>query len=191
MADGTLRLVYAGALTPTYELDVAIRAVAALRALRPGLPVQLDLYGRGDSRPALEAMALQLGVQDRVAFHGRIPIEDVAAAVAGADVGLAPTRHDPFTDSSLSTKILEYAAMRRPVVASRLPLVERTFPAGSVATYDPGSAEDLAARLVEIVDGPDARVAAVAAAAQVVASMAWERDSVPYLALIERLARAR
>lgn len=30
MADGVLRLVYAGALSPTYELDVAIRAVAVI-----------------------------------------------------------------------------------------------------------------------------------------------------------------
>lgn len=191
MVDGTLRLVYAGALTPTYELDVALRAVAAVKTLRPALPVHLDLYGRGDSRPALEALALHLGVGDHVTFHGRIPIEDVPAAIARADVGLAPTRRDPFTDSSLSTKILEYAAMRRPVVASRLPLVERTFPDGSVASYRPGDPDDLATRLLEIVDGPDGRAAAVAAATELIASMAWERDSVPYLALIERLARDR
>jgi glycosyltransferase involved in cell wall biosynthesis len=35
MADGKLRLVYAGALTPTYELDVVLEAVARIRRLRP------------------------------------------------------------------------------------------------------------------------------------------------------------
>ncbi len=30
MADGSLRIVYAGALTPTYELDVVLRAIAAI-----------------------------------------------------------------------------------------------------------------------------------------------------------------
>src|SRR5687768_11704287 len=49
MQDGELRLVYAGALTPTYELDVAIGALIELRRQRPGLVVRLDLYGRGDS----------------------------------------------------------------------------------------------------------------------------------------------
>ena len=191
MDDGTLRLVYAGALTPTYELDVALRAVARLAAVRPGLQVHLDLFGRGDSRPALEALAAELGIAGRLAFHGRIPIEDVPAAIAGADIGLAPTRRDPFTDSSLSTKILEYAAMERPAVASRLPLVERTFPAGSVATYEPGNAADMAARILELVDDPDARATAVATSATLVASMAWERDREPYLALIERFARDR
>src|SRR3990172_8251077 len=101
---------------PPSELDVAVRAVAGLAVRRPELPVHLDLYGRGDSQPALEALRQELGIADRLTFHGRIPIEDVPAAIARADVGLAPTRRDPFTDASLSTKILEYAAMRRPEI---------------------------------------------------------------------------
>ena len=191
MADATLRLVYAGALTPTYELDTAVRAVAGLVASRPGLPVQLDVYGRGDSRPALEALATELGIADRVAFHGRIPIDDVPAAIARADIGLAPTRRDPFTDASLSTKILEYAAMRRPAVATGLPLVEATFPAGAIATYAPGDADDLANRILGLVDEPAAREAAVETAANLVATMSWERDALDYLAVLERFARDR
>ena len=191
MADNTLRLVYAGALTPTYELDVAVRAVARIASRRPDLAVQFDLCGRGDSRPSLEALAKELGVADRLTFHGRIPIEDVPAAIARADIGLAPTRRDPFTDSSLSTKILEYAAMRRPAVATRLPLVERTFPAGTVATYAPGDADDLASQVLRIVDEPDARDSAITASANLVATMSWERDALGYLALLERFARDR
>ena len=189
MADGTLRLVYAGALTPTYELDVAVTALARLAALRPDLAIHLDVYGRGDSRPALEALAADLGVSERLTFHGRIPLEDVPGAIARADIGLAPTRRDPFTDSSLSTKILEYAAMRRPAVASRLPLVERTFPAPAVAIYEPGNADDLARRVLELVDDPAAREAGVSAAAALVGSMAWEEDGRAYVALIDRYAR--
>jgi glycosyltransferase involved in cell wall biosynthesis len=189
IADGTLRLVYAGALTPTYELDVAVRAVAALASRRPDLPVHLDLYGRGDSRPILEALAEELGVADRLTFHGRIPIEEVPAAIARADIGLAPTRRDPFTDSSLSTKILEYAAMRRAAVATRLPLVEDTFPTGTIATYAPGEADDLAFRILELVDDSVARETAIEAAATLVATMSWERDAIAYLALLDRFAR--
>ena len=47
--DGTVRVVYAGALTPTYEVDVVIEAIAALRAARPELRVGFDVYGRGDA----------------------------------------------------------------------------------------------------------------------------------------------
>jgi glycosyltransferase involved in cell wall biosynthesis len=191
MADGVLRLVYAGALTPTYELDVALAAVARLAAVRPDLAVHLELYGRGDSRPSLEALAADLGLSDRVTFHGRIPIEDVPAAIARADVGLAPTRRDPFTDASLSTKLLEYAAMRRPAVASRLPLVERTFPAGTVAVYAPGDAADLAARILDLVDDAEERANRIVASAAVVERTSWDADAKAYLALLEHFARRR
>ena len=191
MSDDTLRLVYAGALTPTYELDVAVRAVASIVARRPDLAVHLDVYGRGDSSDDLATLATSLGITDRVTLHGRIPLEDVPAAVARSDIGVAPTRRDDFTDSSLSTKILEYAAMRRPAIASRLPLVERTFPDGAVATYEPGNAEDLADAILRAVDDPVARTDAVDRAAAIVADLSWERDGPLYLALLERFARGR
>jgi glycosyltransferase involved in cell wall biosynthesis len=191
MADGILRLVYAGALTPTYELDVALRAVAELRLRRPELSVHLDLYGRGDSRAALEALTAELGVGAAVTFHGRIPIEDVPGAIAAADVGIAPTRRDQYTDASLSTKIFEYAAMGKPVVASRLPMVERTFPSGTILVYEPGSPTDLARQVELLVDDPRGREDRIASAGILVRERSWEIDSRAYLALLERLARRR
>ena len=139
-------------LTPTYELDVAVRAIARIATERPDLDVILDVYGRGDFEDALRELAAELGVTDRVVFHGRIPIDDVPAQVARSDIGLAPTRHDPFTDMSLSTKVFEYAAMGKPVVASALPMVERTFPNGTVAAYRPGDADAMAAAILAFAD---------------------------------------
>jgi glycosyltransferase involved in cell wall biosynthesis len=191
LEDGTLRLVYTGALTPIYEVDVALHAMASLVARRPAMPVCLDIYGRGDTAPALEQLAGELGLGDRVVFHGRIPLDAVPAAVAAADVGLAPTRHDAFTDLSLSTKIYEYAAMGKPVVASRLPLVERTFPGGSVLTYPPGDADALASAILALVDGPELRTATVDRASALVRISSWEHESKGYVALVDRLTNGR
>ena len=188
LADGTLRLVYSGALTPTYELDVVLDGLARLRATRPALPVRLELYGRGDATEQLRARAPRLGLADQVGFHGRIPLEDVPAAIAVADIGLAPTRRDPFTDLSLSTKVLEYGAMGKPVVASRLPLVERTFPAGAVRTYEPGDPDGLASAILSLVDDAAAREASVAVMTGRIGELSWEREADRLCAIIERLA---
>ena len=189
MADGTLRLVYAGALSMVYELDVALEAVARLRAQRPGLPITLDLYGRDFAEVPLRNRAVELGLGDAVTFHGRVPIEAVPRALAAADIGLAPTRRTQFTDFSLSTKIFEYAAMGKPVVASRLPMVEATFPPGTVATYTAGDAGALASAIAGLVDDAPAREAAVARSMALVGELAWERVSERYLALLDGLAR--
>jgi glycosyltransferase involved in cell wall biosynthesis len=188
MADGTLRLVYAGAVTPIYELAVVIDAMTLLGERRPDLPIQLDIYGRGDAEDAFAERARQQGLADRVTFHGRIPLEDVPRAIAAADIGMAPTRRDPFTDFSLSTKIFEYGAMHRPVVASRLPMVERTFPADTVTTYEPGDPEALAAAILGLVDAPAAREGRIERTFARVSALSWEHEADRLAALIGRVA---
>jgi glycosyltransferase involved in cell wall biosynthesis len=185
--DGRLRLVYTGALTPTYELGVAIDAVARIAAERPDLDVALDVYGRGDTEPALRDQVERLGLGERITFHGRIPIDEVPAALARADIGLAPTRHDRFTDMSLSTKVFEYAAMGKPVVATRLPMVEHTFPAGTVATYASGDAASMAAAITAFADDAAAREAAVTRTAAIVEAASWEHEARGYVRLVEEM----
>ena len=92
-ADGTLRLVYAGALTPTYELDVAIDAVAPARA--PSGPTSTSpststAAATPSRRSATQASALGLG--DRVTFHGRIPIDDVPGGGRRVPTSASPRR---------------------------------------------------------------------------------------------------
>jgi glycosyltransferase involved in cell wall biosynthesis len=189
--DGRLRLIYTGALTPIYELDVTLRAVATLNERRPDLDVVLALYGRGDSEAALRVLARDLGIADRVTFHGRIPIEEVPAVVADSDIGLAPTRLDRFTALTVSGKVYEYAAMDKPVVASRLPTVERDFPDGAIATYASGDTDAMAGVVAAVADDASLRAASVTAAKGIVSKLAWERVSDDYVALFDALAGAR
>jgi glycosyltransferase involved in cell wall biosynthesis len=187
MADGTLRIVYTGALTPTYELDVVLRALAEVARTRPKLLFTATFYGRGDSQPMLEALAVELGIADRVSFPGRIPIEEIPRAVADGDIGVAPTRLDPFTGMSLSTKVLEYAAMEKPVVASRLPTVERYFAPDTLSVYEPGDAKSLAEMVLRLVDDPAGRIARVKKTRERVEELSWTRQAAAYRSVVERL----
>ena len=79
--------------------------------------------------------------------------------------------------------------MGKPVVASRLPLVERTFPNGTVVTYEPGDAGGLAGAIVTLADLPISRAEAVDGIRDVVRAAAWEREAQRYVALVDRLSR--
>lgn len=188
MADGTLRIVYTGAVTPLYQLDLVVRAVARIRDERPDLPVVFEIYGRGDAEPELTALATELGIAERVVLHGRIPLEAIPAALAAVDIGVSPIRRDPFTEISMPTKALEYAIMGKPVVAADLPAARDHFDADMLAWYEPGDAASLAAAILRLVDDPVGRDAGAVAAAGRARELSWDREAPAYVALVDEVA---
>ena len=94
-----------GRLHRNKAFDVLIRALPSL----PG--VHAVIAGDGPEREALEALARQSGVADRVVFPGWRP--DTAALLAGCDALACPSRHEP-----LGNVVVEAFAASRPVVAA-------------------------------------------------------------------------
>ena len=92
---------------------------------------------------------------------------------------------------SLSTKVFEYGAMGKPVVASRLPLVERTFGPDTVLTYPSGDDTALATAIVRIADDEPGRRRRVERTAARVADLGWAGEADRYAAIIDRLDRRR
>ena len=56
----------------------------------------LVIGGTGNALERLEAMAEESGIRDRVHFVGRLTREQVAAAMAGAELFVMPSRLEPF-----------------------------------------------------------------------------------------------
>ena len=188
MADGVLRLVYTGAVTPLYELDVAVRAVAAVRERRPDVDVRLDIYGRGDAEPVLRALADELGIGERLTLHGRIQLEDVAAAVAASDVGLSPLSADPFTEISMPTKALEYSAMGKPSIVADTRAAREHFEQDELRWYASGDVASMTAALLRLIDDEAARERARAGAQVRATELSWDLEAPFYVELIRALA---
>jgi glycosyltransferase involved in cell wall biosynthesis len=191
MQDGTLRLAYAGALTPLYGLDDVLDAMALLATRRPELYVELDLYGRGDEQDRLAARAANLHLADRVHFHGRVLIDAVAGHLAASDIVLSPIRRTRFSEISLSTKAIEGAAMGKPVVAADMPTARFYFPGEDLAWYAPDDPASLAGAILRVMDDAAARDALVARAMLTAHGLAWDREAPAYVALVEALLRDR
>jgi glycosyltransferase involved in cell wall biosynthesis len=103
--DGGLVIGSIGRLERQKAYDVLIRALAGL----PG--ARLVLVGDGPERPALERLAGDLGVADRVAVTGWRP--DARLSLAGFDVFALPSRWE-----GLPLVILEAMHAGLPVVAT-------------------------------------------------------------------------
>jgi glycosyltransferase involved in cell wall biosynthesis len=188
MADGTLRLAYAGAVTPLYELELVLAAIARLCRERPELPIALDIYGRGDTEASLREQAATLGIGDRVAFHGRVPLDDVAAYLAAHDVALSPLRQTPFSEMSLSTKVFEGSIVGKPVVTARTATALRYFPEDDLPYYRPGDLDDFVSVLLRLIDDPTQREIRVARARERSIALSWDNEAPHYIALLEELS---
>ena len=151
--EGPPRILYLGALVSGQGVRVLVRAL-------------LDVARRSDARlvlagpvdPAFRDRLVQaasaLGVEERLDLigevaHGEVPAliarSTVCAAPGGPDLGGTPTALFP-------TKILEYMACRRPVIAPRgsaSTLLVRDGETGRLFT--PGDPADLADKLLELL----------------------------------------
>lgn len=179
------RLVYHGTLTSLYGVDLAIQALAATRER---WPYHLDLYGDGEQLPALRALAAELGVADRVAFHGRVPHGEIPGILRTAGAGLIATRPGPLLDLSLSNKLFEMLWVGLPVVAPDLPSYRRYVGPDAALYFRPGDVDSLARTLARLGALTDADRASLGRRAATVAlRWQWQDQLKRYLAVLADL----
>jgi glycosyltransferase involved in cell wall biosynthesis len=185
MSDGRLRLIHHSNLQRVYGLDLAIEA---LPRLRPGLDWQLDVYGDGPWRPNVQAAITRTGTGERVFLHGRVPIDDLPGLLSGSDIGLVPSVPEPYLEYSLSTKLLEYAAMGVPTIATDLATFRHHFTDAAVC-FVSGGTDALVQAIESLASHPD-RTAEMGLEMQRQAdAYDWDLQQRRYVAIVERLTR--
>ncbi|MDD5198346.1 MAG: glycosyltransferase [Terrimicrobiaceae bacterium] len=117
-ADGAWRLVQASRLIEKKGLDDALHAFAGFRSVHP--LAQLTIAGDGPQRGELEALALQLGIADAVAFPGFQSQQELRALFERSHFFLHPSRMTGAQDQEgVPNSMLEAMAAGLPVVATR------------------------------------------------------------------------
>ncbi|MFJ6651910.1 glycosyltransferase [Microbacterium sp. NPDC091313] len=138
------RILFVGRLTTEKGIDVVLRALARLD---PSLDATFDVVGGGDQRRNLEQLAEQLGVADRVTFHGHTSDEDLRALYSRASV---------FAIASIaelqSIATMEAMASGLPVVAADAVALPHLVHDGENGyLFEPGNVEQLTARLTDVL----------------------------------------
>jgi glycosyltransferase involved in cell wall biosynthesis len=185
MEDGELRLIHHSNLQRIYGLDLAVEAVARLDPM--ALPHRLDVYGDGPFRPDVEAAIDRTGTANRVHLHGRVPMDELPGLLASSDIGLVPSRPEPYLQYSLSTKLLEYAAMGVPIIATDLATFRAHFTDAAVRYVPGGDPAALADAIRVVAADPDAAARLGAEAQRQAAAYDWVQQGRHYLEVVERL----
>ncbi len=146
-------IMHHGSIFHRHGVDLIVEAVARVRGQIPGLI--LDIYG-GET-PFLETvlnLAHERGVTDIVRYHGNKTIPQIAEAIVHCDLGVVPNRKSVFTEINLPTRILEYIAMNRPVIAPSTAGVRDYFTANDLVMFEPGNIDDLVEKILWVYQHP-------------------------------------
>ncbi|MEL5990932.1 glycosyltransferase [Microbacterium phosphatis] len=138
------RIVFVGRMTTEKQVDVILRALAQVD---PALDAKLDLVGQGDQEHALQQLAAELGVADRVVFHGRSTDEHLRATLTAGSV---------FAIASIaelqSIATMEAMASGLPIVAANAVALPHLVHDGENGyLFEPGDVDDLAAKLTTVL----------------------------------------
>lgn len=152
-----LRIGYAGGLLPEKGVDLLLRAAARL----PGA-WQVDLIGEGREQPALEQLARDLGVGDRVRFVGRVPSSQMPHLYRTLDVLVLPSRTRPNWKEQFGRVLIEAMACGVAVVGSQSGEIPHVIGDAGL-TFPEEDVDALTACLLLLQSQPTARTALAAA----------------------------
>lgn len=143
------RLVWTGRMERQKGLDLLIEALA--EAGLDGNDVQIDLYGDGPARPALEEQAVRRGFRAFVNFHGALPAEQVRQRLTEADAFVLPSRYEGMSNSAL-----EAMEAGLPVLCTRCGGIDRAVAEGAGWVCVAEDVGALAASFREMASAADA-----------------------------------
>jgi glycosyltransferase involved in cell wall biosynthesis len=139
-------VMYHGSLVERNGLDLAVDALSLVRDAIP--TVELRIYGR--KTPFLEQVmehARNKGVESNVQYLGPRSLEHLAREIEDCDVGVIPNHRNAFTEINTPTRIFEYLAMGKPVIAPSTPGILDYFTEDSLLLFEPGKSADIARQI--------------------------------------------
>jgi glycosyltransferase involved in cell wall biosynthesis len=139
------RITFVGRVTGEKQIDVLLRAATLLPA---ELDVKVEIVGGGDQKRNLEHLAVELGIADRVTFTGYVTDEELREAYHRSSVLAMPSIAE-----LQSIVTMEAMASALPVVAANAMALPHLVHHGENGyLFEPGSPEDLAAKLRTVLE---------------------------------------
>ena len=143
--------VFVGRIGLEKSIDTLIEAFAEAARQDPG--IRLVMVGDGPTRPAMEKLAENLGIDERVRFLGRVPhgylLRSGILHYALAFVTASVTENQPMT-------VIEAVCCGLPIIAADVEGM-RELSAGNALIFAPGDRAGLAGCMVRIAGDPELR----------------------------------
>ena len=168
--DADIVLGFVGFVRDWHGMDGVLRAIAGWRG-SPAL--RLCVVGDGPARLGLEALAVELGIAERLRFTGLAARDAIPGLIAGFDIAMQPAAV-PY---ACPLKVLEYMAAGRAIVAPDQANLRELLEHGRTALlFDPADPDAMWRAVLALAGDPARRQALGAAARADITSrgLTWE-----------------
>lgn len=147
------KIVYVGTLISVRRLDFLIRVIEKVIKKYPD--AKLYMVGKGEQPKDDELLLAEIkrmGVAHAVVFTGQLPVQKALAYVADADVCLSPYYPIPILNSTSPTKLIEYMAMGKAVVANDHPEQRLVIEESGAGYCAPWSEDEFSESIIRLLD---------------------------------------
>jgi glycosyltransferase involved in cell wall biosynthesis len=154
------RILYTGSIDPGRGVRVLIRAMSAIvREVDARLVIAGPVVSAKFEAQLREGIR-EMGLADKVELLGSVDHDQIPALLATATVCVVPAAADltPNPTVVFPTKLLEYMACKRAIVAPKRETVEQVVEHGREALlFEPGDPIDLARKVLRLLGEPELR----------------------------------
>jgi glycosyltransferase involved in cell wall biosynthesis len=179
-------VMYHGSLVERNGLALAVDAFSRIRESIPS--AELHVYG--SRNPFLESVmesVRERGLERSVRYMGQKPLEQIVEAIEKCDVGVIPNKRSIFTELNTPTRIFEYLALGKPVIAPRSSGITDYFDEDSLIFFELGDADDLARSIEYAFHHPGEVSEITRRARQIHLAHTWKAEKATLLELVTQL----
>jgi glycosyltransferase involved in cell wall biosynthesis len=146
---------YVGVIGEQEGLDLLIESIEIIVKKRQD--VQFAIIGDGTALNSIKKLVAEKGLKEFVEFYGRVDDSTMVAILNTCDVCVNPDRPTEMNNLSTMNKIMEYMALKKPIV--QFDLKEGRVSALDASLYaDNTSTADFAAKILWLLDNEEDRL---------------------------------
>ncbi|MEO6452926.1 MAG: glycosyltransferase family 4 protein [Ginsengibacter sp.] len=146
---------YIGVIGDQEGLDLLLSSVKYIVAIRKD--IQFSILGGGTYLEKVKKLTLEMGLGEYVDYYGRVDDQTMVDVLNTADVCVNPDRPTEMNNLSTMNKIMEYMALKKPIV--QFDLKEGRVSAQEASLYARNtSTEDFAEKIIWLMDNEEKRI---------------------------------
>jgi glycosyltransferase involved in cell wall biosynthesis len=183
-------ILYHGSLVQRNGFDLAVDSLEKVMADIPS--VRLSVCGRRtEFFDKVMESAARRGLDERIDYLGICDRRGVVAAIQGCDLGIIPNHRNLFTEINTPTRIFEYLALGKPVIAPKTRGIQDYFADNDLIFFEVGDLDDLARKIEFAYAHPVEVAETVKRGRAIYLSQSWKRQRTAFLNAVSELLQSK